>query len=112
MTTEQLIKLQLKHLKPTSREVSLFDPSLGDTSTRLYAVTTDSGQKLKVYAYTNVIVIEMRIETSVHFAIDIPDKVSLANKLIDADYGFKVYTSRSNDSSILRCVELIHVDIN
>jgi len=111
MTTAEHIRSLTKPLKPSSQKVNMFDPKFHDTATTLFRLKDEHGNKFKLYAYPEVIVIEISIETSLLFAINLPDTVCLANKTLSRQMGIKIFTNHSNDSAVLNCVALIARDI-
>jgi hypothetical protein len=111
METAAHIKNTLKDFRPASQKIDLFDPNLRDNSTRVFKLKHKDGQKFKVYAFTERITIEIKIATSLHFSVNLPDNICLANKLLKNDYGLKLFCNHSQDIAILSCIGLINTDI-
>jgi hypothetical protein len=111
MTTAEHIKKVLIDFKLTSRKIDLFDPNLQDNSIRVFEIRDKAGNKCKVYAFTERITIETKAATSLHFSINLPDKICSAEKRLNNSYGHKIFTTHSQDSAILSCLGLISNDI-
>lgn len=111
METAAHIKNVLKDFRPTSQKIDLFDPNLRDNSIRVFKLKDKDGQKCKVYAFTERITIEIKLTTSLHFSVNHPDNICSANNPLKNSFRHKIFTTRSNDSEILNCLELITTDI-
>jgi len=111
METAAHIKNVLKDFRPTSQKINLSDSNLRDNSTRVFKLKDKDGHKFKVYAFTERIAIEIKLATSIHFSVNLPDNICLANKLLKNSYGLKIFTNHSQDIAILNCISLINADI-
>ena len=112
MTTEQEIKNKVKIFRPTSQEVNLFDPNINDKSTRLYKFKDEKDNKFKIWIFTNRIKLETSLATSLLFSVNFPDKVCLANKLLETISGIgKIFTDNSKDDQIQSCIKLLKDDL-
>lgn len=93
-------------------KVNLFDPNMNDKSTRLYKFKDNKDNKYKILAFTDRIKIETQLDTSLLFSINIPDKVCLANKLLEEISGIgKIFTDNSKDEQIHSCIRLLKDDL-
>jgi len=108
----QEIRDKIKAFRPTSQEVILCDPNINDKSTRLYKFKDDNGNRFKIWVFTYTIRLEAQLETSLLFSINFPDKVCLANKLLEeiSEIG-KIYTDNSIDDQIKSCIGLLMNDL-
>jgi hypothetical protein len=107
MTTAENIKNKLSDFKVTSQKINMFNPNLGDSSKRVFKITDKDGIKFKVYAYTQRIEIEVKAAISLQFSVNLPDNICGAKKRLNHGFGYKIFTSHAQDSSILSCLNLI-----
>ncbi|MGC4035099.1 MAG: hypothetical protein QM764_03995 [Chitinophagaceae bacterium] len=108
MTTAEYIKKILVDFKPRSEKINLYNPNVGDSARRVFKVTGVNGNKVKVYAYTEKIEIEIKAATSLYFSVNLPDLICLGENPVKNNYGYKVFTNDEPQSSILSCLELIN----
>ena len=112
MTTEEYIRILTKEFRPTSQKIDLYDWNIQDTSTRVFKIKDNEGNKFKLFAFTSRLRIELPVKTSLLFAINLPDNICLANKLLNhSPENYKIYTDQSNDKSILICIDIIKQDL-
>lgn len=105
-------KNKVKVFRPTSQEVSLFDPSNNNKSTRIIKFNDGQDNKFKIWVFDNSIKLETPLKTSLLFSINFPDKVSLANKSLKEISGIgKIFTDNSKDDQIQSCIELLKDDL-
>ena len=107
LTTEEHIKISLKDFRPTNQKINLFDPNIQETSLRLFKIENSKWNKFKLYAFPSKIKIETAIQTSLLFSVNIPDFICFADKPLDNNNGIKIYSDRSNNNSVLDCINLI-----
>lgn len=112
MTTAEQIKILTKEFRPTSQKINIFDPNIQDTSTKFFKINDKEGNTFKLFAFSDRIKIETPLKTLLLFAINLPDIVCLANKILsNGSDTNKVYTDQSNDNSVLNCIKLIEQDL-
>jgi hypothetical protein len=107
MTTSEHIKNSLKKFAPTSQKINLYNYNVGTISTRLFRITDKTGNKFKLFDFVDSIMIQTPVKVSVHFAINRPDLICSADKILKDN----IYTRGLNDNLVLSCVELIKRDI-
>ncbi len=107
-----MIKDKIKKIRLTSQDVNFFDPNISDKSVRLYKFKDGKNNKFKIWVFTNRIKVEMPLETSLLFSINIPDNVCFANKFLEDMAGIgKLFTNNSKNDNILSCIELLKDDL-
>lgn len=112
MINDQDIRNKLKEFRVTSQEVNLFDPNINDKSTQLYKFKDTEENKYKIWIFTNRIKIETPLATSLLFSINFPDKICLANKVLEDLSGIgKLFTDNSKDDQIRSCIKLLKDDL-
>jgi hypothetical protein len=112
MTTEQEIRGRIKSFRPTSQKVDFFDPNLNEQSTRLFKFKNGKEYRYRLRLFTNRIKLETPLATSLLFSINIPDKVCLADRLLEESTGIgKIFTDNSNDEQIAECITLLNDDL-
>jgi len=112
MTTVQEIRNKVKMFRPTSQEVILFDPNLNDKSTRLLKFKDEQDNRFKIWVFTETVLLETPLNTSLLFSINYPDKVCLAKKLLFEAIGIgKIYTDNSKDDQIQSCIKLLNDEL-
>lgn len=95
--------------RPTSQEVSLFDPNLNDNSTRLFKFKDNQDNRFKIWVFTESVKLETPLTTSLLFSINFPDKVCLAKKQLSEVSGIgKIFTDNSKDDQIQLCINLLN----
>src|ERR1044071_3736622 len=98
MSTAEHIKSLLKDFKPSNKKVNIFDPNIQDSSTRLFHLTDELGNKFRLVAFSDRIQVETQAKTSLLFAINLPDIVCFANAPLRVEtQGHKIYVRRSDD---------------
>ncbi|MDI3321307.1 hypothetical protein [Pinibacter soli] len=107
MTISEHIKNSTKQFKPTSQKINLYDPNVRNTCTRFFKIKDEKGNGFKLYDFSDRIMLETKVKTSLLFAINQPENICLANELLERN----IYTNHSNDNSVLSCVDLIQQDI-
>jgi hypothetical protein len=112
MTTVQEIKNKIKKFRPTSQKQNIIYPNINDEATRFYKFKDDRGNKFRIWIFTDRIMLETPLATSLLFSINIPDKICLANKFLESIGGIgKLYTDNSKDEQIKLCINLLKEDL-
>ncbi len=111
MTTADHIRNMLKDFKLTTHKIDLFDYNLHDRSTRFFKIQDKDGNKYRLFVFTERISIEAKTATTLHFSVNLPDNICLAKYPLDNNFGHKIFTSKSQDASILSCLNIINKEI-
>jgi len=111
MTTAEYIKNSLKDFETKSQKINLFDSNLSSHSSRVFNIKDQNGNRYKVYDFADRILIETKANVSLHFAINLPDNVCLANKPLANTMDCKIFIHHSQDAIVLHCLELINDSI-
>jgi len=112
MATTQEIRNKIKEFRPTSQEVTLIEPNISDTSSRLYKFRNKKGNKFKIWIFTDRIKVETPLETSLLFSINIPDLICLANNYLENINGIgKLFTDNTKNKQVKSCIKLIKEDL-
>ena len=107
MTTSEHIKTSLKKYKLANQKINHYNYNVHRTSLRLFKFKDEKGNRFKVYDFSDKIMVETKLQSSIHFAINQPDLICSANTLLENN----IYTGNTNNSSVLVCVDLIKQDI-
>lgn len=111
MTLEERIKGILKEFRPTSQKINLYNPNIQEKCLRYFTFNKD-GIKIKMFLFSTRALLEIKINTSLLFAVNIPDVVCFANKALDKQIGeHKIYTDNSNYNLIINCIDLIKNEV-
>jgi len=111
MILEERIKDLLKDFRPKSQDIDLYNPNVQEKCFRYFTINKD-GVRVKLFLFSTKIELEIKINTSLLFAVNMPDKVCLANKPLEKQIlGHTVYTNHSNDNMIVNFVKTIEHDI-
>lgn len=112
MTTEKQIRDKIKVFRPKSQIISLFDYNINDKATRVFKFQDKTGNKIRIWNFTNTITIEIPTEIALNFAINIPDKLCLSNILLEdiKEIG-KIYSREKSDKVILNCIKLLFIEL-
>jgi len=112
MTTVQEIKNKIKKFRPTSQKQNIICPNINDKATRFYKFKDDRGNKFRIWIFTDRIMLETPLATSLLFSINIPDQICLANKFLENIGGIgKLYTDNSKDEQVKLCINLLKEDL-
>ena len=112
MTTIQEIKNKIKQFRPTSQKQNIIYPNINDKATQFYKFKDDRGNKFRIWIFTDRIMLETPLATSLLFSINIPDKICLANKFLENIGGIgKLYTDNSKDEQVKLCINLLKEDL-
>ena len=106
MTTSQYIRTTLKDFSLTSQKINLSDANIG-ISTRLFKAKDHNGNKFKAYDFSDRIMLEVAANTSLLFAINLPNYVFSATNLQAPN----IYVKHPKDKNILSCVDSIKQEI-
>jgi hypothetical protein len=111
MTLDKRIKDLLKEFRPTSQKTNRYNPNIQENCFRYFTFNKD-GIKIKAFIFSTKILLEIKVNTSLLFAVNIPDIICTANKALNKQIeGHKIYTNNSNDSLIITCINLIENEI-
>jgi hypothetical protein len=112
MTTERQIRDKIKSFQPTSQKVDFFDPNLNDKSARVFRFKDGQGNRFRLWLFTHRLKLETPLATSLLFSVNIPDKVCLANNLLQekSDIG-KIFTDKSKDKQVKQCIALLNDEL-
>lgn len=109
---EQEIKEKIKTYRPSSKGVSLFDPNINETSTKVLKFKDEKEQKFRIWLFKERFIIELPIQTSLLFSINFPDKVCLAKiKIAEINGVGNLFTDNSRDIEIQQCIEHLSDDL-
>ncbi|HRI02819.1 MAG TPA: hypothetical protein PLL77_03655 [Pyrinomonadaceae bacterium] len=112
MKTVADIKSSIKQFNPVRKTINLFDPNLKETSTTFFQLADESGDKFRLFVFSERLIIESTIKTFLLFSINLPDIVCFANTLLGVSmHGHKIYASSSTDQNVLNCVTLVEPNI-
>ena len=106
MTTSQYIRTTFKDFSLTSQKINLSDANIG-ISTRLFKAKDHNGNKFKAYDFSDRIMLEVAANTSLLFAINLPNYVFSATNLQAPN----IYVKHPKDKNILSCVDFIKQEI-
>lgn len=111
MDTAAHIKTVLQHYNLNSQKVDIFNPNVKDTSKRLFKIKDQEGNAFTLYVFTESISIEKKLNTVLHFSVNLPDEIFLVHNLIENNYGLKIFSDESEHNNIFRCINIIHTRI-
>jgi len=107
MTIEEHIKATLKEFRPTSQKINFYSQNIQERCSKYFTVSIN-GQKIKLFVFETKIELQIKIDTKLLFAISRPDLVCFANKELNQRVGtYKVFTDRSKDELVIKCITLI-----
>ena len=106
MTTSTYIRTTLKDFSLTSQKINLSNANIG-ISTRLFKAKDHNGNKFKAYDFSDRIMLEVAANTSLLFAINLPNYVFSATNLQAPN----IYIKLPKDKNIFSCVDFIKLEI-
>lgn len=106
MTTSQYIRTTLKDFSPTSQKINLTNANVG-VSARLFKAKDHDGNKFKAYDFSERIMLEVAANTTLLFAMNLPNHIFLATNLQKPN----IYIQHPRDENVLSCVDLIKQEI-
>jgi len=106
MTTSQYIRTTLKDFSPTSQKINLSNANVG-ISTRLFKAKDHDGNKFKAYDFSDRIMLEVAANTSLLFAINLPNYIFGATNRQEPN----IYINHPKDKNVMFCVDFIRQEI-
>lgn len=100
------IKSHLNNFRVKCRTISRFDPNFAGNATKEYQLEYE-GNTYRVCGFEKVIIVEVGIDSSVAFAVNIPDKVCLLNQPSGKVSDKTLYTGDYNTEKSHECAHLI-----
>jgi hypothetical protein len=109
MTIEVHIKNALKEFKPVGKKIDLWHQNLNEHSSRYFSFNK-GGNKFKLFVFDERLLLEVKATTDILFAINLPDNVCLANKLLNTNT-YKLFVNDEENALVEAAFNLIKEDV-
>ena len=112
MVEETYIKGILKEFKPKSYKIDLYDSNLQEISNRYFVFNDKNDNRFKLFLFTKRLSLEIKLNTNLLFAVNLPDNVCLANQKLDSTVSdYKIFTDHKKDELVTDCTNLIQEEL-